>query len=326
MRRRCSVVILLAGLVSLAGASSSGQTAGNVIARAWVDSTNYLVGDWITVHVGFSHPAGVSFLPLARDTLDGFRVIERLPLRAINDTATAGGLIVSRYDSAGATLPGIPFRYSLPGDSTSRTVSTNPLFLMVHTVRVDTTHEIKDIKPPFSIPFTLAEIAVYVGVALLIGGLAYLLYRYWKKRQQKKAGVAYTAPPRPAHLVALEELAILKEKKLWQQGLVKAYYSEITEIIRRYIENRFTLMALEQTTDEIMDGLRGARFVPGDVLQQVETMLRRADLVKFAKHQPGTQEHEEMLTLAYAMVDRTKLVEMTPVTNIESKAPEHVGV
>jgi hypothetical protein len=202
---------------------------------------------------------------------------------------------------------------------------TNPLFLVVHTVHVDTAQAFKDIKPPFSIPWTLAEIALYVGTALLIAGVAYLIYRYWKKRQQKKTGELYVPPPRPAHIIALEELAALKEKRLWQQGLIKQYYSEVTEVIRRYLENRYRLAALEQTTDEIMEGLKRTNFVPEGVPPQVETMLRRADLVKFAKHQPDTHDHEETLSLAYAIVDRTKLVQMAPATLADAKVPEHAG-
>ncbi|MEK7249163.1 MAG: hypothetical protein AAB209_01950 [Bacteroidota bacterium] len=114
---------------------------------------------------------------------------------------------------------------------------------------------------------------------------------------------------------------MLKEKRLWQQGLIKPYYTEVTEIIRRYFENRFGFMSLEKTTDETMGDLR--RFsVAHSILEQTESILRRADLVKFAKYQPLIPEHEEMLTIAFDIVDRTKVVEMpthptggTPVEN-----------
>ncbi|HXF99447.1 MAG TPA: hypothetical protein VNL69_01620, partial [Bacteroidota bacterium] len=92
------------------------------------------------------------------------------------------------------------------------------------------------------------------------------------------------------------------------QGLIKPYYSEVSEIVRRYFENRFGFLSLEQTTDETLHNLR--RFpVAQPVVPLVETLLRRADLVKFAKYQPGVAEHEETLALAFEVVERTKVVE-----------------
>ena len=75
---------------------------------------------------------------------------------------------------------------------------------------------------------------------LVVLALGYLGYRYWKKRKAASGDAAYTPPPRPAHIIAIDELGALKAKKLWQQGHVKEYYSELTEILRRYFENRYT--------------------------------------------------------------------------------------
>ncbi len=91
--------------------------------------------------------------------------------------------------------------------------------------------------------------------------------------------------------------------------MIKQYYSEVTEIVRRYIENRFKVMALEQTTDEIMFGLRRLNVKPV-ACGKVETLLQLADLVKFAKYQPGISEHEGMLTLATDIVESTRLREV----------------
>jgi hypothetical protein len=78
------------------------------------------------------------------------------------------------------------------------------------------------------------------------------------------------------------------------------------------MENRYQAMALERTTDEILDDLRRLRM-PDDLIRKAESLLRRADLVKFAKHQPVVPEHEESLKAVYDFVERTKIVE-EPVT------------
>jgi hypothetical protein len=191
-------------------------------------------------------------------------------------------------------------------------------------VEVDTTQDIKDVKPPLSIPLTWAEVALYTAIALLVAAAAFFSYRYWKKRKSKKPAEVYIPPPRPAHVVALHRLAILKEKKLWQKGLIKEYYSEITEILRYYVELRFHLRALEHTTDEILEGLT-LYHLPQDVIAGVERILRRADLVKFAKYQPEIPEHEEMMSVAYDIVEKTKLTAVPSAVHSESSVREHVG-
>jgi hypothetical protein len=319
MKRRQSVLTaLLFGLLT-----PNVSLAQRVEARAWVDSTKYLIGDWITVHIGVSHPKGLSFQSIIGDTVNGFHVLERPAFQRISDTSTTAKLVVAKYDSGRAILPGIPLLYSTPGDTAPHTIATNPLLLTISTISVDTTKDIKDVKPPLWISLTLAQIAVYAGIVLLLAALAYLIYRYWKKKQMQRTGQVYIPPPRPAHVIALEELALLKEKKLWQSGLIKQYYSEATEILRRYFENRYHFMALEQTTDEIMRDLR-KHVHASEVFDETETLLRRADLVKFAKYQPGVPEHEEMMSGALSIVDKTKLVERPVVAQTKGAAPVYV--
>ncbi len=286
----------------LVAAVATAQVPG---ARATVDSTGYLIGDAIHVHVALTHPKGAVVQPAVGDSLGGFTVLAREAIRQQTDTSGSMDVVVARYDSGSAVLPPIPFRVTVPGDSAVRTVETNPLLLTVRTVPVDTTKDIRDLKPPMSIPISLAEILTAVGIAAAVLLLAYGVYRYWKRRARRATGTEYVPPPRPAHEIALEELALVKEKKLWQRGLIKEYYSEVTEVLRRYIENRWQVRALEETTDEILTGLTGTG-IAGDLLRSVEKGLRRADLVKFAKAQPGIPEHEEMMTIAYDTVERTK--------------------
>lgn len=295
----------------------------DVSASALVDSTNFLVGDWITVHVELKHPAGIRFLPLLGDTLGGFAIIQRPVLDTTHAVETRTDLIVARYDSGMAELPPIPFGYRLPDDTTYRTVSTNSLVFVVHTVDVDTSKEFKDVKPPLSIALTFAEIALYAGIILALAVIGYFAYKYWKKRQQKSPVEAYVSPAKPAHVLALEELGVLKEKKLWQQGLIKQYYSEATDIVRRYFENRYRIMALEQTTDEIMQSLRSHPHAE-PILAETEEMLRLSDLVKFAKMEPGISDHERLLTVAYDIVDRTKQV--AAVVSAVQVQPESANV
>lgn len=288
------------------------QGGDDLTARARVDSTDFLVGDFIHIRVELQHPVGTSVQMALNDSVDRFLVIDRGTL-VTEGGATRTNVVVARYDSGQAIFPPIQFVCMVQGDTLPQQVATNPLVLNIHSVPVDLQAEIRDIKPPLSLSMTPGEILLYLLVALIIGLGGYALYRRFKNR--KKAVVeAYVPPPKHAHVLALEQLALLKEKRLWQQGHVKQYYSEGTEIIRRYFELRFGFMALEQTTDEILNDLR-RHSVGKPVVDQAETALRLADLVKFAKYQPGIQDHEQLLSVAYTIVNETKQhkVDSSPV-------------
>jgi hypothetical protein len=291
-------------------------------ARASVDSTHFLVGDAIPVHVRITHAHAAIFRPLFGDTLGGFTVLGRSPIRQEGETTTTTEIVVAKYDSGDAVLPPLKFLCALAGDTTTRTISTNEILLSIRTVPVDTTQEIKDLKPPISIPLAWWEVLLYLAGLGALVALAYVLYRWRKKRKTTVAGDIPPASRRPAHVIAFDDLGCLKEKRLWQQGLIKQYYTEVTEILRRYMENRYSLMALERTTDEILDDLRRLRMKE-ELLGKADGLLRRADLVKFAKHQPVLNEHEESMQTAYDFVERTKIVEQ--VTTGEGEGKNNVG-
>lgn len=315
---------ILIGIVWLLQAGFLSARAQQLTAVASVDSTSYLVGDWITVHVDLKHPKGATFQPELPDTLGPFIVVNRLPFTPADEGRTSTGFVVAKYDSGTATLPSVRYLCTIPGDTTIRTVETAPLTLSVHTLAIDTSKGIKDLKPPLTVPYTLEEILTATAVVLAVALLLFFGYRYYRKRMQRSGKHVYVPPPRQAHVIALEELGLLKERKLWQQGKIKEYYSAVTEIVRRYFENRYGIPALEETTDEIIGGLQRVP-VRQQVLQEMEKVLRRADLVKFAKHQPALSEHEEMMTVAYAVVEMTKAVQPQPTPAGETEGGTHVG-
>jgi hypothetical protein len=276
-----------------------------VKALASTDSSRYLIGDWIRVTVELRHPRGTTFQPSVPDSLAGFTVLQRLPFVSMSDTVTRTGVIIARYDSASAVIPGLTYLSAVPGDTALQPVSTNTVALTVQRVPVDTADQARDIKPVMSIPYTLAEILMVIGALLVLAAGAYVAYRYVRTKRQKAAVDTRLPVLKAAHVVAYEHLAMLKEKRLWQQGKVKEFHSELTEILRRYLEDRFGLMALEETTGEIIDGLSRMKLLP-KITREVEDVLVRADLVKFAKHKPEIGEHDASMKSVYDVVERTK--------------------
>ena len=106
--------------------------------------------------------------------------------------------------------------------------------------------------------------------------------------------------------MALEKL---RQQRLWQEGEHKLYYSTLTDIIRAYIAGRYGVGAMEMTSDEIIDAMRGVEL-PQKSAMDLSDILREADLVKFAKAVPEADENEAAFRAAWDFVEQTKPVEI----------------
>ena len=187
------------------------------------------------------------------------------------------------------------------------------LELLVTTFQIDSTsHGLFDIKPQKTLPFKLGEITGYIAWSV-VGLLLLVALLYAAKRILAHYGKSFDtifkpAPPLPPHEEAFAALERLRVLHLCQDGKHKLYYSTLTDILRTYIVRRFDVGAMEMTSDEIIEAMRGVE------LQQKQSMdlamiLREADLVKFAKAMPESEESEAVMRAAWEFVDATKPVE-----------------
>lgn len=96
-------------------------------------------------------------------------------------------------------------------------------------------------------------------------------------------------------------------KKIWQQGRLKEYHTELTDVIREYISRRFTVSSVEQTSDETLRALRPLLSDQKELFDQLRKMLTLADLVKFAKWTTTPDENEQSLRSAYSFVKETTI-------------------
>jgi hypothetical protein len=184
------------------------------------------------------------------------------------------------------------------------------LLLNINTIVVDTTKSIKDIKGPLSVPWTFMEILPYlIGIILLAAIIWFVIY-YIRKRRRGEALIDFSKPKLPPHEEAMKALEALRNKKLWQNNKVKEYYTELTEIIRIYIEKRFGIIAMEMTTDEIAVSFKTID-IPDPLKMKLNESLVLADLVKFAKAHPLPNEHDICLDNAFEFVKKTKLENIT---------------
>jgi hypothetical protein len=125
-------------------------------------------------------------------------------------------------------------------------------------------------------------------------------------------------PKEPAHIIALRELDRIKNEKLWQKDKIKEFYSDVTETLRIYIEDRFDIPAMEQTTDEILTNFKYRKELINEKLfGNLSQILSLADLVKFAKYIPLPDDNNMTLVEAYFFVNATKKEEIKKPTESE---------
>lgn len=151
----------------------------------------------------------------------------------------------------------------------------------------------------------LIPASLFILGFLLIGGIVYF---FVKRANRPKAPLPKLKEFIPANVIAINQLEELKGKQLWQKGDIKGYQSELTYIIRAYLENRYKINALENTTNQIGHDLKKLNL--NDSLRtEVQNILQVADLVKFAKAEPADNIHEQFMHKAYEFVETTKKVE-----------------
>jgi hypothetical protein len=281
--------------------------AQSISALASVDSSDYLVGDFINYTLEIRAEKEIEIInPFFRDTLKQVEIIKEIPPQARDEEnikSSTFGYVISYYDSAVITIPPIAVRYKIKSTSEEKVVLSNPVTFTVHTLPVDQQAEIKDVKDPLTIPLDWKFILLIALIVLIILAASYYLYRRYKKKKAEQP-VIQKIIKIPAHVRALSALENLEREQLWQKGKVKEYHSNITSIIRGYFEERFKLPALELTTSEQMIKLRKVRAAE-NILSITNEFLNNADLVKFAKFQPLPSVNEAMMNQAKEIVTKT---------------------
>ncbi len=286
-------------------------SAQQVTALASVDSSNYLIGDYINYTLEVKIPKDIELIyPSITDSLNEVEIIKEIePILTKHDdhNSVRFHYIISYYDSAEVNIPPIAIEFKASGDTHTQVVLSNPVTFNVRTVAIATGADIEDVKPPLTIPIDWKLLLLGVLIGIIVLSTAYYFYKRYKK---KKSEIPFEKEEIkiPAHIKALAELDNLEKEQLWQKGLVKDYHSNITGIVRKYFEERFELPALELTTSESMNELKKVR--DAEIIYNTSNkFLKNADLVKFAKFIPLDSVNEEMMNQAREIVNKTISVE-----------------
>jgi hypothetical protein len=282
-------------------------SAQSISVLASVDSSDYLVGDYINYTLEIRAEKNIEITtPLIRDSLKKIEIIRELPPVSKDENnikSSTLGYVISYYDSGSVTIPPIAVHYKIQGDAEEKTTLSNPVTFSVHTLAVEQQAEIKDVKEPLTIPFDWKFILLIAFLILIMLAASYYLYSRYKKKKAEQP-VKKKIIKIPAHVRAITALDNLEREQLWQKGKVKEYHSNITGIIRGYFEERFNLPALELTTSEQMQQLKKVPSAE-NILGITNEFLNNADLVKFAKFIPLPSVNDAMMKQAKDIVNRT---------------------
>lgn len=291
--------------------------------HAVLDSSKIRIGAQTKLHLYLSYDASAQKTlniqwPQISDTLK--KEIEVLNVTQIDTTIPDKArpnfiqqhiqLTITSFDAGYYAIA--PFEFILNND-TSTILTTEGLFLEVNTVQVDTSAaKLKDIKAPFDEPFDWKWYLPYVYTALaILAAVIIILLIISKIQKNKPVEIIPEKPKTPAHITALASLEKIKEEAIWKDNKIKEYYSEITDTVRLYIEERFNINALELTSDEIIQIFK-SQVIDSESKSKLYQILTLSDFVKFAKQIPIEAEHTLTLNNAFDFVKGTLREEQLP--------------
>jgi hypothetical protein len=287
---------------------SEAQT--NAVAR--LDTSSILIGDQVNLVLSITVPNDFQVeFPVFTDTIiSQVEVVKQSFIdssynKAQNEKLYRQVLTITSFDSGYWAIPPFRFNYKKPGDKMVQFAETEALLLEVQTIPVDMQKDVKDIKGPVEAPFTFREALPYILIFLAVAAAALILIYFIRKRKRAEPVFRMVAKPKvPPHQIALEQLESLRFKKLWQNGMIKEYHTELVDIIRTYLTGKFEIHALEFTSDEIMTAVDGTP-ANKQANEKLRNTLILADMVKFAKAKPMPLEHDASLNNAIDFVKET---------------------
>ena len=301
-----SKLVAIIGLLLMGVSKADAQ----VTVDAKIDSLQLLIGEQAKVELEVSLNANQKLqLPLFSDTL--VRGVEILEIAKPDTQMLNAGkrmlvkqeYTITSFDSALYYLP--PFEV-LVDDMPYR---SKALALKVYSVPIDTLNPDQFFGPKSirEVSIIWEDISTIFWLTLLmvaLGGLGYYLYIRFKDNKPiiRKVKVEPKLPP---HTLALQEIERIKGDKSLRIADPKTYYTELTDVLRTYMADRFGFNAMEMTSGEIIDKLLETN--DKDSIRELKYLFETADLVKFAKHSPLMNENDMNLVNAVDFINNTKV-------------------
>ncbi len=270
-----------------------------------VDRTEVILGDQVKATITTDLSNGKEWRNISEvwpDSIPGIEVASGPELDSKNPASTRATWLISVFDTGYVHIPVLEI--VIRNGNNLDTFFTTDIPIQVKSIEPDSSGlaPIKDIvRQPFSLGYYKKYLPhALVFIALLIGA-----YVWWRRRNRSDDVPEIIVPEPLPHEWALSSLDELENKRLWQSGDVKEHYSLLTAILREYLERRYGIKALEQTSDEIVGQLQ-VLALSGSLLEDTAALLSVSDLIKFAKADPGIDLHAAAIMRVRNFVNETK--------------------
>ncbi len=278
------VVGLAAGNPALGQAPDESEVSVQIRAKP----SEITIGDLVTVfiEVEHSHHLTVS-LPEQPGSVGSFEIrsVEKLePTSTEAGVSSRWSLTVSTFETGEVDFPKMELAVAGSQAGPFR-VTTDPVQIAVESVLPQEAEDILDIKSPLAIPRSWWTYWPWPAGVLVLGLLGWWL---WQIRKRKVSGRRAGPPLLPPEEEALKALRALEASELLHKQHVKPFYTQLSEILRRYLWRRFGIAALEATTSEIVVQL--SKTGAGRLSTPADSILQACDLVKFARLKPPREK------------------------------------
>jgi len=278
--------------------------------NTFVDTTRGYIGDLFHLQLEVSHPEGAEVIyPADTSALGEFTVRSASAEPQNNATLITYQLAV--YDTGKYVVPPVPVRVARGNASAEMTsLESAPVEITILSMVPPDARELKDIKPLMSLPSTIPWLWIGLGLSLIAAAVGIWLYLR-KRGAVEEPEISPRERRRLAHEWAHERLRQIEQRDYPAHGAMKQHFTEVSQTVRDYFENRYFFPALEMTSREVLDTL--SEYDLGDEAEeQTAALLTRADLVKFAKYRPSPDEAYSSLQTAFHIVETTKIVDLAP--------------
>jgi len=279
--------------------------------QSMVDTSEIFIGDKINYSIVVKHDKNLRIEQPGEGLHLGMFEIKEFDFP---EPVEENGFITSRYnftisvfDTGSFTIPPFPIAYFPDTTNQYKIIEAAPIDIHVKSLLSgEDAPELKDIKPPVDFPFDYVLLYSIIAIVLVLAIAGYLGYRKWKSK--KDTGFIFSAPPkaRPAHEIALQALQELFNSDLLEKEQYKAFFSKLSEIIRLYIEGRFFVTALEETTYEILRDM--LKHLNDNEKGSLTFILEQSDLVKFAKYIPNSATIQQLKKQSEQFIQETKII------------------
>ena len=286
-----------------------------------VDLTQVTVGDLIRFTLTVTAGPGVEVdLPEPEPDLGEFEILGHEaagPVEEEGNRVWTVAYTLALYETGSFEIPPVAVDYRDDG------IQAGSVETRAHSVRVESTlsddaKDILDIKGPLEIPRSLWSLWPWAVAAL---GVAALVFLYLRRRGGEAPSAVSREPRLPPYDEAYRALCRLRDSGLLEEGRLKPYFTRLSEIIRRYLERRYLVQAMESTTTQLLDQMRKTALALDDV-QLFRDFFPCCDLVKFAKYAPPVPEQERVTALAFRILEATRPAEPVPPEPREPGTPQ----